>query len=50
MRQREIDRAVGRATPRPSPSKQSTGSSAIFHSSASWSSVNAVPSGATAAS
>ncbi len=36
-------------TPALSPSKHSTGSSAIFHKSASWSSVSAVPSGATAA-
>ena len=34
--------------PARSPSKQRIGSSAIFHSSASWFSVSAVPSGATA--
>ena len=50
QRQRQIERRDRRRFGRrSSPSKHRIGSSAIFHNSASWSSVSAVPSGATVA-
>ena len=48
VRQGHVERPVGRPRPALSPSKQRIGSSARRQSRASWSSVSAVPSGATA--